>query len=176
MESVFHTFFWITKLFWVIHDLLWWLKMSLSCLSDRYSIETRLWLDELKKILFRMINTACLSQDLERAFVREKNGVTAPVGACKVFLRLRCFAQHFCVSLTHTHTPVWAITFTQSRWSVAERFFMPCQHAWQPPQQHPQHHNKRLVVLQASVAAAVVLLRSWVSLLLQSNQPRFLTH
>lgn len=78
--------------------------MSLSCLSDRYSIETRLWLDELKKILFRMINTACLSQDLERAFVREKNGVTAPVGACKVFLRLRCFAQHFCVSFTHTHT------------------------------------------------------------------------
>lgn len=48
--------------------------------------DTGLWLDELKKILFRMINTACLSQDLERAFVREKNGVTAPLGACKVFL------------------------------------------------------------------------------------------
>jgi len=35
--------------------------------------------------------------------VREKNGVTAPMGACKVFLRLRGFAVCFCVSLTHTH-------------------------------------------------------------------------
>lgn len=110
--------------------------------KQRLNRDTGPWLDELSKnpLSIQLVG-------IKRVW--EKNGVTAPMGACKVFLRLRCFAQYFCVSLTHTdtHTPVWTITFTQSWWSVAERFFMPCQHAWQPPRQHPQHHNRRLVVL-----------------------------
>lgn len=84
---------------------------------------------------------------------RQKNGVTSPVGAFKVFLRLRCFARCYCVSLTHTHTHTClSYHFHPVMMICGERFFMPCQHAWQPPQQHPQHHNRRLVMLQASVA------------------------
>lgn len=103
MESVFHTFFELRNFLGHSRSAVVAQNVSFMLVRQILNRDTGLWLDELKKILFRMINTACLFQDLECAFVREKNGVTAPVGACKVFLRLRCFAQHFCVSLTHTH-------------------------------------------------------------------------
>lgn len=124
----------ITKLFWVIHDLLWWLKMSLSCLSDIYSIETQVsGLMNWRKSSLGSIKLVCLRIWSVYLCKREKwcQRTCGCMQGISKAERFRCTV--LCVP--YTHTPVWAISFTQSWWSVAERFFMPCQHAWQPPRQ-----------------------------------------
>lgn len=108
--------YWIEKLFWVIRDLLWWLNMSLSCLSDRDLIETQVfglmnWTKSSLEWSIQLVRIKCVWE-------REKNGVTSSVGAWKVFLRLRCFARH---TRTHTHTHLSELSLSPSHDDLWQR-------------------------------------------------------